>query len=190
MTRWRMKRSGLSGRAPKLILGSAKTRQRGWIATDIDTLDMLKRDDWERYFAPNSIKALLAEHVWEHLSPDDGLMAAQLCFRYLMPGGHIRFAVPDANHPDPVYREYCKPGGPGAGDMHKVFYDYRSATALFERSGFNVRLLEYYDEGGRFHAADWDVADGSIRRRVQSGLHDHGGELAYTSLILDARKPL
>ena len=52
--------------------------------------------------------------------------------------------------------------------------------------GFEVRLLEYWDEQGVLHQAHWDPAQGRIRRSVRFDTKDRG--FPYTSLILDARK--
>ncbi|MDQ0189257.1 hypothetical protein JI721_11990 [Alicyclobacillus cycloheptanicus] len=38
----------------------------GWMHTQESELNLLIRDDWVRKFAPNTVEAILAEHVWEH----------------------------------------------------------------------------------------------------------------------------
>ena len=35
---------------------------------------------------------------------------------------------------------------------------------MFESAGFQVRLLEYCDENGKFHYNDWNEKDGFIYR--------------------------
>src|SRR5690349_18664525 len=87
----------------KVVVGAGNTNFAGWLLTDEHTLNLLREETWLRYFRPNSIQAILAEHVWEHLTPDDGYAAAQNCFTFLKPGGYLRIAVPDGFHPDPVY---------------------------------------------------------------------------------------
>jgi predicted SAM-dependent methyltransferase len=174
----------------RLILGAGYSPVPGWIATDIEWLNLLREEDWSRYFAPNSVTAMLAEHVWEHLTPEEGARAAGLCLRYLVPGGYLRIAVPDGLHPDPKYIEYVRPGGTGAGaDDHKILYDYRTMTQMLVGAGFEVDLLEYFDEEHQFHAVDWDPATGMIHRSKRFDERNRGGALAYTSLIVDARKP-
>ena len=61
-------------------------------------------------------------------------------------------AVPDGLFPDSEYIDFVKPGGvgPSAYD-HKVLYSYRTLTKVFESAGFNVELLEYFDEKGDCH---------------------------------------
>jgi predicted SAM-dependent methyltransferase len=174
----------------RIVIGSSGIAQPGWEPTEADDLDLLRPDDWRRFFDEGSIDAMLAEHVWEHLTPEQGVTAATTCFRYLKAGGYARVAVPDGLHPDPEYIEWVRPGGVGAGaDDHRVLYDHRTLRDVFERAGFDVRLLEYWDDEGRFHAVDWDPEAGLIRRSRRFDERNADGEIRYTSLILDARKP-
>src|SRR6185295_4438112 len=85
---------------PRIVLGSGGIGVPGWIMTDIDQLDILSEEDWATYFRPAFAEAILAEHVWEHLTIDEGTRAAKLCWKYLRPGGRLRVAVPDGLHPD------------------------------------------------------------------------------------------
>jgi len=177
-------------RQSRIVLGSGGVRVPGWIMTDIEQLDILRGEDWAVYFRPASLDAILAEHVWEHLSEEDGVAAARHCFRHLRPGGRLRIAVPDGLHPDPQYIDAVRPGGtgPGAGD-HKVLYTCRSLQEALERAGFHARPLEYFDEGGFFHATVWDPQDGMIRRSARFDDRNRNGELRYTSIVMDAMKP-
>jgi predicted SAM-dependent methyltransferase len=127
--------------------------------------------------------------VWEHLTEEDGARAARQCFEYLKPGGYLRVAVPDGFHPDETYIEYVRPGGTGAGaDDHKVLYTHKTFAALFERAGFRVELLEYFDSSGEFHFVDWSPEAGTIVRSRRFDDRNAGGTLKYTSIILDAQK--
>jgi predicted SAM-dependent methyltransferase len=174
----------------KIVLGAAHKQMPGWIGTDIYELNILKRDDWERYFAENSIEALLAEHVWEHLTIEQGRAAAALCFQFLQPGGYLRIAVPDGLHPDPAYIEWVRPGGSGPGaDDHKLLYTYKTFAALFVDAGFEVILLEHFDETGQFHSLDWSADDGMIDRSRHFDQRNDAQNLNYTSIILDVVKP-
>ena len=174
----------------KIVIGAASDRDEGWCSTDIEYLDLLDRSDWERYFGERKVDRLLAEHVWEHLSPADGRRAAQMCFDYLVPGGTLRAAVPDGLHPDPEYIEYVDVGGEAGGSSpHKVLYDQKSFSELFEAVGFEVRPLEYFDSSGEFHAVDWDLEGGVIKRSKRFDHRNVGGELKMTSVIVDAVKP-
>ena len=177
------------GEPHKIVVGADSVFQDGWVPTDIQNVNLLKPEDWERYFAENSLAAILAEHVWEHLSEDEGLTAARICHRYLRPGGYLRVAVPDGLHPDPKYIAWVKPGEPGPGPRyHKTLYTYKTLKELFERAGFQVALLEYFDESGEFHCHEWDPEDGMIHRSRQFDERNQDGRLDFTSIILDATK--
>ena len=118
-----------------------------WIQTQAGQLNLLNRGDWERSFGPSSISAILAEHVWEHLSYEQGLRAAEICFDFLEPGGYVRCAVPDGFFPDEAYQRDAQVGGPGPQDhpaaSHQFVFDYHSIATMLQTAGFTVSLLEY-----------------------------------------------
>lgn len=173
----------------KLVVGASGLTQKGWIKTEQAFLDLLEQSTWQQYFPNRNVEAILAEHVWEHLSPEDGLKAASICFEYLKPEGYLRIAVPDGFHPSEKYINHVKPNGTGIGaDEHKVLYTYKSLKELLEKCGFEVKLLEYFDEHGKFHYNDWDVADGFIHRSKENDRRNKKGKLNYTSIIVDAIK--
>lgn len=151
---------------------------------------MVHRESFARYWRRNSRKAFLAEHVWEHLEPDEARAANANCFEFLKPGGRLRLAVPDGLHPDPDYVERVRPGGTGEGAAdHKVLYTFKTLKELLEEAGFEVELLEYWDESRTFHFREWSSEDGHIRRSMRFDPRKQDGSLPYTSLIADARKP-
>lgn len=173
----------------KIVVGSSGIFEEGWIPSEIEVLNLLKGDNWLNFFEPASISHILAEHVWEHLSQDDGVIAAQTCFRFLKPQGRLRIAVPDGYHSDPDYIDYVKVGGIGDGaDDHKILYNYQSLSLMLKRVGFQVDILEFFDEGGNFHHKDWDIEDGFIHRSLKYDRRNIGGHPHYTSLIIDAIK--
>lgn len=173
----------------KIVVGSGGVFEEGWIETDIDRLNLLKGKDWKKLFKPRSISIILAEHVWEHLTLEDGKTALFNCYKFLKEGGHIRVAVPDGFHPDTNYIDYVKPGGHGMGaNDHKVLYNYKLLKNTLEESGFKVRLLEYFDEDGNFHFHEWNINDGMVWRSKQFDERNREGLLNYTSLIMDGVK--
>jgi predicted SAM-dependent methyltransferase/GT2 family glycosyltransferase len=174
----------------KIIVGASATKQEGWISTEYPLLDLTDAHSFAALFDPGSVSNFLAEHVWEHLSLEDGAKACRNCFVYLRQGGLLRIAVPEGLHPDPDYIAQVKPGGYGAGaDDHKVLYDYRTLSALLENAGYKVRLLEWFDEQGKFHHVDWDVKEGFVERSTRFDQRNRVNPTAYTSLIIDAVKP-
>lgn len=173
----------------KLVVGSGGIYDKGWIPSDSDTLNLLKPKSWNSYFKAETISAILAEHVWEHLTEDQGLVAAKTCYEFLKNDGYLRVAVPDGFHFDSSYIEAVKPGGTGYGsDDHKVLYNYVTFSEIFKRAGFKVALLEYFDEKGEFHFSSWEVEKGMVRRSKRFDERNKSGNLTYTSLILDCYK--
>ncbi len=175
----------------RLVVGSGGVYPVGWIPTGLETIDVGNDKTWHRFFKPKSLDAIMGEHIWEHLSPEEAISATNSCFEYLKPGGYCRIAVPDGLHPDPVYLKGVGPIGPN--ELHKVMYDYKSIKVLFESAGFTVSLLEYYDNEGVFHNTDWDANKGLIHRSIRfRNKHKDVSCLGldnYTSLIIDAYKP-
>jgi len=102
--------------------------------------------------------------------------------------------VPDGNFPDEEYQRTVQVGGPGPADhpaaSHKVVYECRRLREVFQTAGFEVDLLEYCDDRGRFHYNQWNPADGPIHRSLLSDLRNQEGSIRFVSLILDARKPV
>jgi predicted SAM-dependent methyltransferase len=174
----------------KIIIGSAATKQEGWISTNYPSLDLTDDTTFSVLFSTATVSNFLAEHVWEHLSPDEAAKACQNCFAYLKSGGILRIAVPDGLHPDPAYIEHVRPGGSGPGsDDHKALYTYETLSGLLESAGFEIRLLEWFDEQGNFHHEEWDVRNGFIMRSTRFDQRNQINPTAYTSLIVDARRP-
>lgn len=189
-SKWQL-RNYARNKPVKLVVGACYTYFPGWIHSDVDTLDILKKENWEKYFTPGSIDIILAEHVWEHLTPEQGRLGFANCFTFLKPGGFLRIAVPDGFHASPEYIERVRPGGTGEGaDDHKLLYDYRLITKELEKVGFEVSPLEYFDEQRVFHQNPWDPEDGFIGRSAKFDKRNQDGKLVYTSLLVDAVKPV
>jgi predicted SAM-dependent methyltransferase len=176
----------------KVVIGAGEYNNNpGWIHTQEEELDLLDESTWKDRFEKNSISAILAEHIWEHLTYEEGLKAAKICYQYLKTNGHIRCAVPDGYFPDETYQSIVKVGGPGPKDhpaaSHKVVHNYNTLSKLFETAGFEVELLEYFTEEGQFHYKEWDSEDGVIFRSKKYDPRNKN-ELKFPSLILDAKK--
>jgi len=196
----------------RVIIGSGSQKLDGWLATDIDKLNIVEDASWRRLFNPGSIDRLLAEHVFEHLSLREFRSALEHVYKYLKPGGLLRLAVPDAFHPSRYYYNLVKPGGWETPYEHMLFLDHEMLSRIGSEVGFEVRLLEYFDEKGIFHDTGYKNEDGIIQRcaRNDSGLDINNEavmaqfhasipehlrqqfvdrQMAYTSLIVDLVKP-
>ncbi|MEP3209507.1 MAG: hypothetical protein ABJN95_09980 [Maribacter sp.] len=173
----------------KVVIGSSQKFTENWIPSEVHFLNLLDQKDWYKYFEENSIDALLAEHVWEHLTLEQGNIAARTCHKFLKKNGRLRVAVPDGFHSDSEYIDYVKVGGHGLGaDDHKVLYNFKSFSEVFSANGFAVELVEYFDENGTFHANPWNEEDGYIKRSIRYDDRNTDGNPNYTSLIIDAVK--
>ncbi len=178
----------------RIIIGAGKTIIDGWISTQETELNVLNRSDFERISQNSSITAMLAEHVWEHMTKEEGIIAAKNCFDFLEHGGCIRVAVPDRNFKNEWYQNMVKIGGNGdpthPAYTHKIVYDYTSLKETFEQAGFVVDLLEYCNDDGAFHYKYWNEADGIIGRSFRFDTRNSINKLGMVSIIIDAKKPL
>jgi predicted SAM-dependent methyltransferase len=185
--RLRSKIKSSSGKL-QIIIGAHNTDYEKWLPTNIHSLNLLETSSFEHLFGNKKASRFLAEHVFEHISYSDALIALKNCYNFLEKGGAVRIAVPDGLHPNPEYINMVKPGGFGEGAHdHKLLYDYKKLSKVFEEAGFKVNLLEYYDEEGTFHYNDWDSKDGHV---IRSKRYDKrfNEPLGYSSLIVDGIK--
>lgn len=178
----------------RVVVGSGGSKNNaGWLHTEEHDLSLLVIEELEKRFTLDSVDAILAEHVWEHLTYEEGIQAAKICFKYLKAGGYIRCAVPDGLFPDEAYQKIVKIGGPGPKDhpaaSHKIVHTFLTISTMFEEAGFNVQLLEYCDDNGKFHYNDWDETEGFIYRSKRFDHRNKDGRLGFLSLIIDAKKP-
>ena len=175
----------------KLIIGAGSQMYPGWIPTQKEDLNLLNRQDWVASFSQRKVDMFLCEHVWEHLTLEEAKSAAALCYEFLKPGGSLRVAVPDANFPDADYQRMVHadvpPGHPA--EDHKTAYTYHNFVDVFSEAGFEVDLLEYCDDEGRFHYNQWDIERGLIYRSLMFDHRNRDGSLGFVSLIVDAIKP-
>lgn len=177
----------------KVIIGAGKTSFDGWISTQETELNLLDRSTFERMFKEEKPIAFLAEHVLEHMTLENGIIAAKNCYDFLEDGGYIRVAVPDKNFCNEWYQNMVQVGGNGDPNhpafSHKIVYDYKLLKSVFEQVGFDVELLEYCDENGDFHYKYWNEADGRIGRSFRFDTRNSPEKLGMVSIIIDAKKP-
>lgn len=176
----------------KIIIGAGEQSWDGWRATQGDELNLTDEDTWDAFFGNEKADAFLCEHVFEHLSVDEGKKAARIIHKYLKEGGYIRLAVPDRHFPNEEYQRTAQVGGPGPLDHpaadHKVVYGYKELEEIFEEAGFKVSLLEYHDEEGNFQINDWNEEEAPIYRSSKLDHRNQGGTINFASIILDAKK--
>lgn len=177
----------------KVIIGAGQTSFDGWISTQETELNLLDKYSFYRTLNGEQTTAFLAEHVWEHMTLDDGIIAAKNCYDCLIDGGYIRVAVPDKNFRNEWYQNMVQIGGNGDPNhpafTHKMMYDYKLLKSVFEQAGFEVELLEYCDENGFFHYKYWNELDGKIGRSFRFDTRNAPDNLGMVSIIIDAKKP-
>lgn len=187
----RLRKRIASGGPIKIVIGAGRICQRGWIRTEVDYLDVFNLEHWDAFFQPDTIDAINCEHVWVYFPFEAGIQAAKNCYKYLKPGGNFRVSVPDGLFPDQAYIDYVKPGGTGVlAETHQMLYTYKTMKDQFEKAGFTVQLLEYWDEDGTFHYTPWDESKGFVRRTRDNDPRNQDGVIRYSSILIDAVKPL
>ena len=178
----------------KVILGAGNTSYEGWISTQENELNLLDRNDFEKMFSKEKPTAFLAEHVWEHMTYEEGIIAAKNCYDFLEEGGYMRVAVPDKNFRNEWYQNIVQVGGNGDPShpafTHKIVYDYKTFMNVFTKAGFEVDLLEYCDEEGVFHYKYWNESDGRIGRSFRFDTRNSRESLGMVSIILDVKKEI
>lgn len=175
----------------QVVLGSSDVGPAGWILTDVYDLDITRAESWARFCPPGSIDNLFCEHVLEHIAEADTAQALALALQYLKPGGCFRIAVPDGHSPDADYIDSVKVDGSGPGaEDHKVLYTIDTLRPPLEAAGFSVQPLEYFDAEGKFHAVAWSDDNGRVRRSRRYDPRNTPAEINYSSLVVDALKPV
>lgn len=176
----------------KIIVGAAESHQKGWFSTNEQWLDITKEIDWIRLFRGKTILThVVAEHVFEHLTPNETHKALCNICRHLNDGGRIRIAVPDGYNPSEEYIEHVRVGGRGddAAD-HKQLMDQDSLKKYLMDAGLSsIEVVEGHDKDGFLTSNSWSSENGYIRRsRQNEDSVDWGFPDASTSLIVDAWK--
>ncbi len=172
-----------------IIVGASGTKYGSWIATEYPYVDITDLGNLKKNFKNKEVSKILAEHVFEHLTLDEGIKSIQN-FKFLLKSkGIVRIAVPDGYNPNEEYINKVKPGGTGNGaEDHKILYNYKSITKLFDKD-FKIEFLEYFDENGKFifNSYENDEKNGYIRRSRFNDKRNSKNEINYNSIILDAK---
>lgn len=170
----------------KLLIGS-RTRYPGW-----KTLDLVAGPDVDYVgdcqnlapFQPNSIDAIYASHVLEHVAYPQLPATLKEWHRVLAPGGMLMVAVPDMNI---LAQLFVKPEMKGADKvlvMRMMFGGQLDATD-FHCIGFDLEIL-----GVHLHMAGFE----GIRRVPNFGLFQDTSNQDFhgipISLNVEARKKM
>jgi predicted SAM-dependent methyltransferase len=168
----------------KLLIGS-RTRYPGWKTLDLVAgaeVDYVGDCEKLAQFAPNSIEALYASHVLEHVPYANLPATLAEWHRVLMPGGKVMVAVPDMNV---LAQLFVKPEVKGADKVlvMRMMFGGQLDDTDFHCIGFDLEIL-----GVHLHLAGF--AD--IRRVSGFGLFEDSSNQDFhgipISLNVEARK--
>lgn len=189
----RLLRAAAAGSPLKIVLGGAPP-EAGWYGSDIGFFDAGDAADWQRLVGQDGggarVERVMAEHVFEHIPPERIPAVMENAFRFLVPGGTLRVAVPDGRNPDPDYIRHVEPGGIGPGaDDHKQLFTVESLRQAMADAGFIVEPREWFDADGTFHEEEWIGERGFIHRCRRNGTPDKSFPSSHLSLLVDGIKP-
>jgi hypothetical protein len=135
--------------ARRIQFGSGGTFIDGWINCDLPQHDIRK----PLAIASESAEFLFAEHVIEHITPQEAWVFLTECMRILRPGGTVRLAFPDLKrilHAPQLYHDFTNRGGWGDGTAagsvrgalfahgHLGAWTADSMRTMLEAQGFTV----------------------------------------------------
>ncbi len=64
----------------RVVIGAGEFNNNpGWIHTQENELNLIDQSTWSKRFNYNSVTAILAEHIWEHLTYEEGIEGAKIC---------------------------------------------------------------------------------------------------------------
>jgi predicted SAM-dependent methyltransferase len=150
----------------RLNLGSADDHIPGWVGIDLlrpgRKLDLY----WDLRrglpFKRHSVDAIAAEHLFEHLTFDQGVALMRECLRVLAPGGVLRISVPDLERYVASYLgqddliDQVRPGrrtrALALGEVfflygHQCMYDFETLERACTEAGFATVERSSFGQG-------------------------------------------
>lgn len=133
-------------REPRLHIGCGHYILEGWLNVDIlDIPGVYYLDAGKPYpFQENSFNYIFSEHLFEHLTLQQGITMLRECYRVLKPGGRIRMAMPDLNflielylHPEKeIHQRYLRWSTPSFVPEIKEFYEKEDYPPIYAFNNF------------------------------------------------------
>ena len=170
----------------KLVIGSGKTSYKGWLLSDVPWFDLLDLSKMKSFFPEKNVSRILTEHVFEHLSINEGIIAINNLKQILKKNGVIRLAVPDGFHHNKNYIDQVNPGS--INDIgHKELYNYKLIIKLLD-DDFEIKFFEYFNEKKEFIFNNWNnnIDEGFIKRSRYNDHRNDENNINYSSLIIEA----
>ncbi len=163
----RRRAATLAKRKPvRLHLGSAGNRLPGWVNIDLLRPGRKLELYWDLRrglpFKDHSVDAIFAEHLFEHLTYEQGVALMRGCSRVLVPGGVLRIGVPDLDRYVASYLgqddliDRVRPGRPtralALGEIfflygHRCMYDFETLERACMESGFPTVERSIFGQG-------------------------------------------
>ncbi len=112
--------------------------------------------------ADDSVDHILTEHFLEHVSAVDLENILNELYRVLKPGGLLRAAVPDYNHPRDI--AYLRRGHDPRHADHLILPTYTLLRDIVAKSKFKEGSFYHYWHEGVFHYSPVDYSKGHIKR--------------------------
>jgi len=115
-----------------LNLGCGRRYHSAWTNLDLESNDpeVVSHDITRGIpFEASSFNAVYHSHVLEHLTPDEGKVLIQECYRVLSPGGVLRVVVPDLERIARLYLENHQQAWEG-DEAASVNYDWMKMELL------------------------------------------------------------
>lgn len=112
----------------KIIIGAAGQKIDGYLLTEEKYFNVENSFNWHKSFTQDTLEAIIAEHVWEHLNYPR--IAIALCYDYLKNDGILTIAVPDGDDLQQVKQNYPPKWG------HKSMFTEKQLINLFQQAGF------------------------------------------------------
>lgn len=131
-------------------LGLVDTNLPEYISTDQDELDLINRYDITKYIPQASILNILANHVMEHIYPEEIWNVFNNIFFMQKAGGYLVICVPDLLSPNSRHYKGMEEAilfQPKAS--HFIFFSLESITYLLSKIGYEVIPIYYHNEKGK-----------------------------------------
>lgn len=180
-----------TGPSVRVNVGGASRVFEGWVLSDIKAFDVTSVGEYVHAFGGQGASAFRAEHMFEHLFPDQVDITAAMSYLFMAPGGHYRIAVPAGNHPVDDFLQHVAAGN---RHQHKQLWNVDNMPPIFVRQGYDVQMMEYFEPDGTFHKHYPEDPDEDLRKwsrvyRVADEEKVRKKTYGYISLYFDAIKP-
>ena len=123
----------------------------------------------------NSIERIISDHFFEHVSKESVINIFKECYRILKPGGNMRVAVPDYNHPREV--KHIEKGVDLNHKDHIWLPTIEEFKPIIEESDFlSYDFRQYWTHEG-FYGQELDYSNGYIKRTPENDKRNRKNKL-------------